>query len=208
MSTKLAAVTAAQANRPKPRRKLVQIGLFGDETVVGLEGEGEAPPGAASDEWYTPQWILDWLPAVDLDPCWCADSSVHATSTYDLRRGQDGLELPWHGNTWCNPPYSKCSLWVAKASQEGARGTIAAAILLIPASAGDAFWHELIWGQRACVGFLRGRVPFDTADGKGKGAGLGGSALVIFGPDRLAVQAHLASKSAKHRRKPFWVQVA
>lgn len=31
---------------------------------------------------------------------------------------QDGLLKPWHGQVWCNPPYSDCGAWVRKAWAE------------------------------------------------------------------------------------------
>lgn len=204
MATKVAVVAAASKARAR-RRAPTQLQMFAEPG--GPDFDPDAAPDAGSDEWYTPRWLLAWLPLIDLDPCWCSASSVRAALTYDLRRGQDGLALPWAGVVWCNPPYSECRRWVAHAYRAGRSGTIAAVVLLIPASVGDTFWHEMIWGQDAVVGFLRGRVPFDTAAGPGKATGLGGSALVIFGPDRLAVHAEIAAKSATHKRRPAWVQV-
>lgn len=204
MTTKVAVVVAASAGKPRhrgPAQQQLFAGLGGPELDL------DAAPDAGSDEWYTPGWMLAWLPPLDLDPCWTAASSVRAATTYDLRRGQDGLALPWQGLVWCNPPYSECRRWVAHAYRAG-RGGTATVVLLIPSSVGDTFWHEMIWGQAAVVGFLRGRVPFDTAAGPGKATGLGGSALVIFGPERLGVHAEIAARSANHRRRPAWVQVA
>jgi hypothetical protein len=62
-----------------------------------------------TDTWLTPQWIIDSIGMSDLDPCGYAPNGkpfvVTAKNFYDLEHaGQDGLELPWAGSIYCNPP--------------------------------------------------------------------------------------------------------
>ena len=52
------------------------------------------------DCWATPKWLTDLLPTVDLDPCSNAQSTVKASTAYDLARGEDGLVLEWFGSVY------------------------------------------------------------------------------------------------------------
>jgi hypothetical protein len=60
-----------------------------------------------SDEWCTPERLCEALGEFDLDPCASAFSHVRARTHYSLVHGQNGLELPWVGSVFCNPPYSR-----------------------------------------------------------------------------------------------------
>ena len=65
-----------------------------------------------SDERFTPQWVFDGLGIVfDLDPCSPVDGGdcVPAERKYTI--DDDGLEQPWHGVVWCNPPFSGATAW-------------------------------------------------------------------------------------------------
>lgn len=48
----------------------------------------------------------------DLDVAACEESHLAATW---YSREQNGLELPWFGSVWCNPPYSDIEPWVQRA---------------------------------------------------------------------------------------------
>lgn len=69
------------------------------------------PQLAFSDRntWCTPKWITDALGEFTLDPCSNDRSTVQARETYQLGRGQDGLELaaavPACWRVFVNPPY-------------------------------------------------------------------------------------------------------
>lgn len=62
------------------------------------------------DEWWTPPHIIeaarDALGSIDLDVASCAeaDETVKATRFFD--RETDGLQQPWSGRVWANPPFS------------------------------------------------------------------------------------------------------
>jgi len=75
-----------------------------------------------------------------------------------------GLNLPWRGRVWCNPPYSDIGPWVEHAiDQSPWCETIA---MLLPANRTEqAWWQDLIEPGRRDgtleVFFLRGRRRFD-----------------------------------------------
>lgn len=79
----------------------------------------------------------------------------------------DGLAWPWPGRVWCNPPYSECGAWMAKAWAEWLAGTPELIAMLLPANrAEQAWWQETIEpyrdrpGSSLRVEFLRGRMRF------------------------------------------------
>lgn len=75
----------------------------------------------ASVEHYTPKAIVEAaryaLGGIDLDPASCAlaQETVQAACWY--HPPADGLELPWEGRVFCNPP-TPAALWWAKAMAE------------------------------------------------------------------------------------------
>ena len=149
--------------------------------VVGVP---EAAPGGESDEFYTPAPIRAALAeiAIDLDPCSPAHKPIPAAAHCVGSEGADGLAVPWRGVVFMNPPYSRGSLpaWSAYAFDQVARGNADAVIGLIPARPGSKYWHRWIWNA-ADVGFIRGRVVFEGADGKPTpSAGTFDSALVVW----------------------------
>jgi len=91
---------------------------------------------SASDEWYTPpnyielaRQVLGWI---DLDPASSAVAQqwIQATTYYTLR--DNGLEQPWEGRMWLNPPYgSQVHQWTGKAVQAYRYGPVCAAMLLV-----------------------------------------------------------------------------
>lgn len=93
-------------------------------------------------------------------------------------REDDGLNQPWWGRVWCNPPYSDCGAWVRKAWAEWERSEptglrlpeyrIEHIAMLLPANRVEqAWWQDLVEPYRdrpdspLHVEFLRGRMRFD-----------------------------------------------
>jgi hypothetical protein len=175
--------------------------LPGFETGCASEANG--------DDWYTPLWLLAWLPPIALDPCHAAGCAVQAAATLDLRRGDDGLAQAWqpagNGIVYANPPFSNCGQWLVKCRQE-ARRLPNVVVALVPAFAGDGPWHAHVWGEAQLVGFVAGRVGFFDGSGKTETKGRG-HALILYGlgaPCR-EVARHIAEAASTHPRAPFWV---
>jgi len=94
-----------------------------------------------SDFWLTP---VEYYPVGCFDPC-----PQNPTS--------DGLEIPWEGDVFCNPPYSQISLWVDKAIDESIRDEVKSLVMLLP-NWTDRGWFHLL--TQYPMEFTRGRLKF------------------------------------------------
>lgn len=112
-----------------------------------------------SNEWYTPQVYIEAARAVmggiDLDPASCAVANEIVQATTYYTKEQDGLQLPFYGRVWCNPPYGKINnrstidLWVRKIIREYKSGHVEQAILLTTCDS-DNGWFQLFWDYLIC----------------------------------------------------------
>ena len=132
--------------------------------------------------WRTPQGLLEQLYRVftfDLDPCSPSSDPKKApvTAAMHYTEKDDGLQLPWFGTVFVNPPYGKgLGEWIAKASHEATSQHAPTVVMLIPARPDTRYWHKHIAGK-ASVFFLRGRLKF----GGSEQAAPFPSALVVWG---------------------------
>ncbi len=142
---------ASVARRSSKRRKLAHLNVHFR---------------SGSEEWYTPPKLItlarDVLGVIDLDPASCevANQSIQANQFYSI--DDDGLALPWFGRVWLNPPYGKTiGEWVEKLCFEYETGHITAALALLPARSGSAWWRRV---SRYPMCFLHGRIRFVGAE--------------------------------------------
>ena len=67
-----------------------------------------------TDERYTPEWVLDLvvktMHGIDLDPC--ADPGKRVPASRHYTKADDGLQLPWSGRVFLNPPFSQTAAWI------------------------------------------------------------------------------------------------
>jgi phage N-6-adenine-methyltransferase len=107
----------------------------------------------SSDEWYTPRWITRSLGKFDLDPASSDKVAIQVASEFYTIK-EDGLQKPWHGRVWLNPPFSDIRPW-AKRMIHHNNG-----IMLCFARTEAAWFHELV---RHCgrVFLVRRRVQFN-----------------------------------------------
>lgn len=155
-------------------------------TLVGFRAENHPQQtgrrGAAEkvDDRRTPDSL--WLPLNEryqftLD---VAASPENAKCDRYYTREDDGLTQSWAGErVWCNPPYSDCRAWVAKAwqSMNDPRGGAELVVMLLPANRCEqSWWQSLVepWrdgrvevhrGVTLTTDFLPGRLRFDVPDG-------------------------------------------
>lgn len=121
-----------------------------------------------SDEWATPQDLFDRLHAefrFTLDPC---ATPENAKCERYYTAADDGLQQPWRGTAFVNPPYSQVGKWVEKARSEWQWG--ATVVMLLPARTDTRWFHAHIWDeqQHRCqpgveLRLLKGRLRFGGA---------------------------------------------
>jgi phage N-6-adenine-methyltransferase len=130
------------------------------------------------DDWQTPLEIVSALGPFDLDPC----ANVNQpTRCAPLAYTQNGLEQPWTGRVWMNPPYGgEPKLWLKKLAEHGN------GVALVPPRVGSKWFHNVVLSACDAIFFLRGRVSFLSPDtGKKVDGNNADSILVAFGAENV-----------------------
>jgi hypothetical protein len=110
-----------------------------------------------SDSWLTPPEWISALGHFDLDPACPPDMPWE---TADCMHNANGLEIPWFGRVWLNPPFGREAVkWLRKMVKHGN------GIALIPARTETAMFYECVWGIADAVCFVKGRPHFHYPDG-------------------------------------------
>jgi phage N-6-adenine-methyltransferase len=125
-----------------------------------------------SIEWGTPPELVRYLAdryargAFDLDVA--ASDLLHVAPVYYARDGLCGLEHPWWGRVFCNPPYGwrEEKAWVSKAVNERGNPHVEVVVMLLPAKTDSAWWHSHVEHDVTVKReFLKGRLRFVGASG-------------------------------------------
>ena len=125
-------------------------------------GGHEAPNKGATNEWYTPPYILDALGPFDDDPA--------------LPGQTDGLTRGWKKFVWLNPPYGpECGKWLKRLSEHGN------GIGLVFARTETKWFKRTVWDTASALYFLYGRLSFYKNGMKAKGNSGAPSVLVAYG---------------------------
>lgn len=165
-------------------------------------------PSAGKDFWRTPPELHALIRAVlggaiDLDPCASPDSRWHFA---EENLSSAGLDVPWGGRVFVNPPYSQTKLWVAKAAAEWAKGQYGfSCVMLIPPSVDTAYWAQYLLPMPEAQGAniyatAVGRIAFHDDTGPVKG-NTKGSALVGWVEDPEAA-AQALREAGWHVHRP------
>jgi DNA N-6-adenine-methyltransferase (Dam) len=143
-----------------------------------------------TNEWYTPQCYVEaaraLMGAIDLDPasCECANKAVGATCYYD--ETVNGLQHPWVGKIWLNPPFGRLGssrqrgqveLWIKKLLYEYRLQHVTEAVVLVNSMTYKR-WFDPLWEHPIC--FISTRLAFYNEQGVG-GRSPHGSAIVYMG---------------------------
>ncbi len=144
-----------------------------------MDSRQQRNKSVSSDEWYTPQWIIERLGPFDLDLC-SPEHRPFDTAAVHMTKEQDGLLMSW-GNpenvrVWLNPPYSRplVELFIRKMSEHNN------GIALLVNRQDNVMWQEMIFPSASSMIFMRHRVKFIRPDGSA-GQPFFGSCLVAWG---------------------------
>jgi hypothetical protein len=137
------------------------------------------------NEWFTPPYWVDLarraLGEIDLDPASHAIAQETVRARAFFTAADNGLERPWFGRVWLNPPYNRAllSLFVDKLVAEYASGAVGQAILLTH-NYTDTEWFHTAASAARVICFPRGRIRFYAPSGEDCSP-TQGQALFYFG---------------------------
>ena len=130
----------------------------------------------SSDEWYTPQWMIEKLGPFELDPCSPAERP-YDTALQHFTKADDGLSKDWgHAFVWLNPPYSR-QLLKAFVEKLAAHNN---GIALLINRQDNLLFQEVIFPKALSMIFLRHRIKFISPDCRTSNPPTG-HCLVAFG---------------------------
>jgi hypothetical protein len=134
-----------------------------------------------SNDWLTPQWLIDLIGVSDLDPCGYTYQGKYFSHTAKSSYvpPQDGLALPWFGSVFCNPPYDNNAAWLKKCREyhEESREDV---IVLLFARTETKYFQEHVKHATGLL-FIAGRVSFLNGLGEKKGQANAPSVLIAYG---------------------------
>lgn len=102
-----------------------------------------------SNEWYTPRWVIEiaegWMGPIDLDPASSAAANTMVQAANYYTAADNGLQQPWFGNVWLNPPYGgEGAEWVVHMLAKHRDRAISRGVLLVNAVP-DRKWFAPLW---------------------------------------------------------------
>ena len=122
-----------------------------------------------NDDWYTPQWIFDTLGLqFDLDVAAPPGGIPWIPAHRHFTKEDDGLNQPWHGKVWMNPPFSAMTPWAMRFLEH--RDGVA----LVPLTHNR--WSQAVWSSDCRMVTLPHNLKFMR---NGKPMGMPFPALLI-----------------------------
>lgn len=144
-----------------------------------------------SVEWYTPAWVFERLGVTfNVDPASPHDMETAVPANIKYTVFDDGLNQPWFGRVWLNPPYGKTTgLWMKRMIEH--RNGIALVF-----SRTDAQWFQKAMISASAILFVRGRIEFIPGlENQNKVSRCGaGTAIFAFGEDNADALARLSDR--------------
>lgn len=136
------------------------------------------------DDWKTPERVLRGvqMDGIDLDPCPGDETDIGEVNYYQ-RDGFDGLNDPWKGIVYCNPPFSEDTDWLEKAVEESQRDQVVR-VYFVTADKTDVgeSWHQFVAPHAQFTCFFKYRIKYiDPKTGEQAGNPSFGTALHVFG---------------------------
>ena len=151
-------------------------------TKVGLRKQNYKP----NDEYFTPSWIFELLNLnFDLDVSSPEGGVDWIPADNYYTENDNGLEKPWFGKVWMNPPFSKQRPWIEKFI-EHKNG-----IALLPWSKSKSL--NIIWNEAEGIAMLPSNLKFQHKIDGNKGIFVS-CGLFAFGQDCVNALQNLEFK--------------
>ena len=177
------------------------------EAYREVDGHGKTTAerivASGENEWYTPEKYVaaarKVLGKIDLDPA----SSKQANKIIEAARfytsADDGLQQPWTGRLWLNPPYGRLAGdFVRRLVLEYQADAIKAAVALVNAHCTDTDWFQALWDYPLC--FTDHRIDFESAGRKKTSTSTHGSVFAFLGCDEKKIKSAFGDFGAIVRR--------
>ncbi len=122
-------------------------------------------------EWYTPEKYIESvrivLGTIDCDPASSEFAQQIVKANTYFTSETDGLNQPWKGSVFLNPPYSTALIkkFVSKLLEEIELGNTTEAILLTNNNTDTSWWHNAA-EIATMICFTRGRISFYNQHGE------------------------------------------
>lgn len=151
--------------------------------IINAVSKPHVAQNSGNNEWYTPADYIELanevMDHIDLDPASSERANEVVKAKQFFTAEDSGLEHPWAGTVWMNPPYA--SNLISKFCDKliGDLPDISQAIVLVN-NATETEWFKKLIEQASAVCFTYGRVKFYSPDGR-IAQPLQGQALLYFG---------------------------
>ncbi len=155
--------------------------------------KNHAMPNSAKNDFRTPEAVFKALNErfgpFTLD---AAASKDNACVDVFYSEDDNGLEQPWTGFVFCNPPYVKqwpgigrgdrttIKDWVQKGLESVLSGQAQRVVILIPNYSSVAYWHDDIFPHISHLVIVKGRIDFTGPHIRVSGASRNPSVAIVF----------------------------
>lgn len=176
-------VTKMEPEQQQEVAERIEKGEKAKDVVADVQKRPHVSYNTGNNEWYTPQDYIvaarEVMGNIDLDPASSeiANRTVGADIYYTAET--NGLDKPWKGNVWMNPPYAAelIKQFADKFVEE--LDNIQECMILVN-NATESMWFLKFITHANAVCFPRGRVRFLDPEGN-PGAPLQGQAVIYRG---------------------------
>ncbi len=151
-----------------------------------LGGNPFAKQWSGEPEWYTPPEYVESarrvMGGIDLDPASNPVANEKVRADVYFTAADNGLEQPWEGRVWLNPPYKMPAVrqFCDRLLEHVSSGEVSQAVILTNNATDTAWWHMLT-ALSGAVCFTSGRISFYNEDGQ-HSAPTNGQNFHYFGP--------------------------
>ncbi len=153
------------------------------------EGAPHVTSNSGNNEWYTPPEYIEAariaMQGIDLDPASSeiANRTVKAAAFFS--QADNGLEQPWRGRVWMNPPYSSDLIgkFCEKLLESYISGDVLQACVLVN-NATETQWFQSLLSRAMAVCFPSGRIRYLSPDGEAGNSPLQGQSVLYLGGEK------------------------